>query len=792
MTISAGEHPRLLPFRTAAVIGAGVMGGQIAAHLANAGLEVHLLDIAPGEGPKNAIVEGAFARLAKLKPPPYFDDRAPARVTLGNLDEHLPRLAKAEWVIEAIVEKLDAKQQLFARLEPHLSPGAIVSSNTSGISIADIAAGCSPSFRKRFLGTHFFNPPRYLELLELIPAAETDPAVVEAIARFARVHLGKGVVVAKDTPNFIANRVGVYSMMLAIGAVESGYTIEEIDALTGPLIGRPKSATFRTADVVGLDTLVHVARHLEGAVPHDESRAVFRVPAVLEALVAAGALGQKSGAGFYKKQGKDILVLDPAAQAHVQARPPALGDLDALKRAGGLPQRLRALLADEGRGGQLFRTLVLGTLAYAARRLPEIADGPVDVDRAMRWGFGWSLGPFETWDALGFQEGLAAMRAAGLAVPAWVDDLAKSGATGFYQGAKTARQVYSLAAKGFVAEPVEADEITAASVGARSSAPVFANDEGALHDMGDGVLLYEFRSKANALSRAVMEGLDASIRLVEEGPWEGLVVGNDGENFSVGANLAEIAELGQAKRFAEIGALVARFQEVVSRLRYARKPVVVAARGKTLGGGCEMTMACPNPVAAAETYAGLVELGVGLIPAGTGMARMAAWASTRAATEELAHVQAFVVQAFKTVGQARVAGSAVEAKKLGFLAPGAPIVMHAARRLFVAKHEVLRLARQGYLPPAKDDILVVGNPGRAQLEQAAYNLAQGRFASDYDRHLAARMTYVLTGGDLSAPQRVPEDYLLGLEREVFLSLLGEKKTHERIAAILTTGKPLRN
>ncbi|RMF73490.1 MAG: 3-hydroxyacyl-CoA dehydrogenase/enoyl-CoA hydratase family protein [Acidobacteria bacterium] len=777
--------------RHAAVIGAGVMGGQIAALLANAGVRVELLDIPAPEGPPNAIVEGAFRRLGKLKPPPFADSRAPERIRRGNLADDLDRLAAAEWVIEAVVEKLEIKHDVLGKIVPHLAPDAILSTNTSGLPIARIAEALPAERRARFLGTHFFNPPRYLELLEMIALPETDPAVVERIANFARLALGKSVVHAKDTPDFIGNRVGVFAMMRAIHALDEGFSIEEIEALSGPLVGRPKSATFRTADVVGLDTLVHVARQLHEAVPDDESRDVFRVPPLLEKLVANGALGQKAGAGFFLKEGGKILVIDPARGEYVPRREPDLGDLDAIRRAGDLGARLRALLADTGRAGALFRILTLEPIGYAARRVPEIADVPADIDRAIRWGFGWQAGPFETWDLLGFDAARAAMDAAGIGLPAWIDELAREDEPSFYRGGPATRTTF-VPGRGHVPDAPPADELSVAVLAERPGRVVWEGEGGVVRDMGEDVALYEFRSKANTLGRAVMEGLEHAIELVEAGPWRGLVVGNDGENFSVGADLVEVATLADQGRLDEIERLVARFQQVVQRLRYAARPVVVAAHGKTLGGGCELALACPGPVASAETYPGLVELGVGLIPAGTGTTRLAAAAAQRAAERSLAGVMPHLRGAFTAVGSARVAMGAAEGIELGLLPATTTIARHARRRLFVAREEVLRRSEEGWLPPPADDVFVVGRQGKAVFEQTAYNLEQARFITAYDRVLAARLAHVLCGGDLSEPTTVPEQYLLDLEREVFCSLLGEKKTQARIRSLLETGRPVRN
>ncbi len=782
------------PFRRAAVLGAGVMGAQIALHLANAGLTVDLLDLPAKSGDRNATVKKLFAAALKLKPNPVFTADVATRVRLGNFDDDFDRLKTADWIIEVVVERLDIKQSMMARIESVARPDAVIATNTSGLPIHLISEGRSDAFRHRFLGTHFFNPPRYLKLLELIPTPDTDPAVLERVAHFGRVHLGKGVVVAKDTPNFIGNRIGVYSVMQAVKSVaDGGYTIEEIDALTGPLVGRPRSATFRTADVVGLDTLLYVADNLYKAVPDDESREMFQPPALMRTLVERGALGEKTKSGFYKKEGKQILSIDPAAGTYTAAKPMELGDLDAFRKAGELPARLNALYDDQGRAGKFLKAHVLDLLGYAARRLPAISDSPADVDKAIRWGFGWRMGPFETWDALGVERVVADLKAANIALPDWIGEMISSGATTFYRGTGSAREVYRPGV-GYTPDPRPADEFVLATIKTEQNRTLWQNSEAALLDLGDGVGLYEFRSKANTLSQAVVEGLFEVLDRVESSAdLVGLVIGNDGENFSVGANLGEIAQVAMMGQFDQIERMVARFQALNQRIRYAAKPVVVAVQGKVLGGGCEIVMSSPNPVAAAESYIGLVELGVGLIPAGCGTMRLAARASERAASGFPSNVQQGLRVAFETVANAKVAASAREAIELGFLPDSTRVVMNADRRLFVAKQEVLRLATEGYLaPPERLAIQVVGKPGAAQFAIAARQFRDGRYISEYDEFLANRFAYVLTGGEMSGPTMVPEQYLLDLELQVFMSLLGQSKTQERITGLLLSGKPVRN
>jgi 3-hydroxyacyl-CoA dehydrogenase len=783
------------PFRTAAVLGAGVMGSQIAAHLANAGLEVLLLDVTPEsigkEGAPNSIVEKAFKDATKMNPAPFFTQPTQKRVTLGNFEEDFEKIADVDWVIEVVVERMDIKQSVMKRIEEHASDAAVISTNTSGLPIGEIAEGRSDDFKKRFLGTHFFNPPRYLKLFEMIPTPDTDPDVVERVAHFARVHLGKGVVVAKDTPNFIGNRIGVYGMMQALRQATTGdYTIEEIDQLTGRLIGHAKSATFRTADVVGLDTLRHVANNLYEAVPDDESREAFRVPDVLDELVESGKLGAKTKAGFYKKEGK---VIKSVNMRTMEYEDPQESDLDISPFKGGkLEDRLPKIYADDGRVGQFFRETTLDLLGYSARRIPEIADSPADVDRAVEWGFGWEMGPFQMWDALGVDRVRDDLKEQGIETPDWVADVPSEG---FYTEQDGTRHVWVPGKGEYVADPRPADEISLAVIKQDESKTLWKNSEAALLDLGDGVALFEFRSKANSLGQEVMEGLAEAIDKVEnDRDLRGMVIGNEGGNFSVGANLGEVAMALAMGQLDQVGTFIEGFQDTILKVRYSTKPVVVTTHQRVLGGGCEMTMACPHPVAAAETYIGLVELGVGLIPAGCGTMMMTAKAAELAANQDRpSEIQPFLRKHFEMIAMADVATSARMAQEKNILPPEAIIVMNDARRFHVAKQEVIRLSEQGYLPPpVRANIPVLGKPGRGQFEVALYQFEEGNYISEYDHYLASKLAYVMTGGDLSGPAEVHEKYLLELEREVFLSLLGEEKTQARIQSILTTNKPLRN
>ncbi len=787
------SHP---PFRTAAVLGAGTMGAQIAAHLANAGLDVYLLDIAPDdEEDPNAVVKNGFEQARDASPDPFFTDDVADRVYLGNFEEDFDRVGEVDWIVEAVIERMDVKRDLHARIEEHVRGDAVISTNTSGLPIAEIVEGRTEAFQQRFLGTHFFNPPRYMKLLELVPSPVTDPSVLERVAQFGRLHLGKSVVVANDTPYFVGNRIGVFAQLQAIRYyTEDDYSIEEIDTLTGRLVGNPKSATFRTADLVGLDVLEDVASNLYEKVEHDERREAFQVPDVMQRLVEAGRLGEKTKEGFYKKVDDEIKSLDPDTFEYTSPAEDDLGDLDSIWEAGGLSDRLSALYQDTGRAGDFFRETTLELLGYSARRIGEITDNPADVDRAIRWGFNWELGPFERWDALGFEAVLNDMKERGIEIPGWVETMREEGDTQFYRSEGGERAVYVPREGTYAPDPPPRDELRLDGVKEQSEAEIWSNDEAALLDVGDGVALYEFRSKANSLGRNVMTGLRECIERVEEDPdLRGMVIGNEGKNFSVGANLGEMAMAASQGAYDVIDQYIQEFQETVQQVRYASKPVVAAPHQRTLGGACEISMACPQPVADAETYIGLVELGVGLIPAGTGTMRLAATAAKAAPNERPSTIQAHLRPYFETVAMAEVAEGAEEGIEMGFLPETTRIVMHEDRRLYAAKQTVLRLSEEGYRPPpVMNRIKVLGKKTLATFKVALMQYREGNYISEYDEHLATKLATVLCGGELSAPQHVHEDYLLELEREVFLSLLGEEKTQARINHMLEHNKPLRN
>jgi 3-hydroxyacyl-CoA dehydrogenase len=726
----------------------------------------------------------------------FYSQKMVKRVILGNYDEHWHRLADVDWVIEAVVENLDIKRDLMARLEKVVRFDAVISTNTSGLSITAIVAKCQPKFRQRFLGTHFFNPPRYLKLLELIPTAETAPEIVERMSQFGRLVLGKGIVLAKDTPNFIANRIGVFASFLALKSFTDGdYTIEEIDTLTGTLIGRPKSATFRTADVVGLDTLLYVSKNLYPVIPTDEQKEMFLVPDLFQKLVETGSLGAKAGQGFYKKVDGEIRSLNPETFAYESPQPMHLGNLDKLAKLS-LGDRLRALYNDNGRAGKFFRNLVLHTLAYSANRVPEIAEDPYMIDLAMKWGFGWEMGPFQMWDELGFSRILGDILSHGFGMPHWVKQMAGLGHTCFYG---ENHKVYSPFKMTYLSLDLHGDELRLVDYQTEEKT-LWHNSEMALLDIGDGVALCDLRSKANTLSAKAIEGFGQVLDWLEvHDEFVGMVIGNEAANFCVGLNLAEVGKMVElenlnpfSRNHGGVRKLLTQVQAFVQRIHYFHKPIVAAVNGRALGGGCELAIACPHIVADAETYIGLVEMAVGLIPAGGGLMRWARWIGKNAHGEEMADLLPLLKQVFQTVGTATVSGSAHEGIELGFLPPDTKIVMNGDRRLYVAKQEVLCLHRLGYVAPAKDPIPVLGTPARAVLENMVYAMKEGGYATEYDQMLAHRIAYVLTGGDLTSPAWVDDEYLLKLEGENFMPLIDEPKTKERIMHMLKTKKPLRN
>jgi 3-hydroxyacyl-CoA dehydrogenase len=794
------------------VIGSGTMGGGIAAHAANAGLRVYLLDVAPKEltpdeekrglkleSPqvRNRLVNASLERLKKSKPAAFFTPEAAELVTAGNLEDNFDWVSEGDWIVEAVVEQLRPKQELFARVERARRPGSIVSSNTSGLPISTIAAETSEDFRAHFLGTHFFNPPRYMKLLEVIPTAETKPEVVEFMTDFAERRLGKGVVVCKDTPNFIANRLGSVLGASTLGFVlENRYTVEEADAILSPLIGRPKTGLFRLQDLVGLDVSSSVGDNLYGLIPDDETREVLRnqnLGSLRTTQMERGRLGDKTGQGFYRKPPKggksDILSLDLETLEYRERREPDIPSIKEAHKIKSLPERLAFVLRQDDKAGALARHAVYHTLGYASRRVPEIADRLIDIDRAMRWGYSHELGPFELWDALGVRETAAGMEKEGVAVAGWVKEMLDAGHTTFYRETEGALSYYDPARGDYVSEAP--DELKVELARLKSSGRVLRGNRGAsLVDLGDGVACLEFHTKLNTLDGDIREMLLASVEEVEAGDWRGLVVGNEAADFSVGANLA-----GGVGDFGAIEKAVKGMQDALAAVRFCSKPVVTAPAGRTLGGGCEVSMAGARASAAAETYMGLVEVGVGLVPGAGGckeLVRRVVSPPMRAAGN--ADPVPFLQQALQTIATAKVSTSAAEARAFGYLTDADLIVMNRDHQLAEAKRLVLELSDAGYSPPVRGakNCYAAGRDALAALRAGLYVMQQGGYMSEYDLHVAGKVAWVLCGGSVSSAQWVDEQYFLDLEREAFVSLCGEPKTQERIAHMLSTGKPLRN
>jgi 3-hydroxyacyl-CoA dehydrogenase len=804
------------PINKVAVIGAGTMGGGIAAHVANAGIPVVLLDMAPTEltpeeqkkgltleskPVRNRVVNMLFDRVKKARPAAFFTPDRAELVTLGNLTDDLDLIADADWIVEVIVEQLEPKRQLMQRIEQVRKPGSIVSSNTSGIPIAAIAEGRSDEFRQHFLGTHFFNPPRYLYLLEVIPTPDTAPEVVETISDFAYHRLGKGVVRAKDRPNFIGNRIGTYAMQTRIlYALEHGYSVEEVDSLTGELIGNPKTATFRLIDLVGLDIANHVSGNLYHGVPEDEERDTFRVPAALEDMGRRGWLGNKAGIGFYKQEkgagGKEFWPLNIATMQHEPAKKPRFELVGKARKIESLRERLRYIMdnADMDRAGQFLSETTLRTLAYTARRIPEISDSIADVDNAMRWGFAQQLGPFEMWDAIGVGKAAGMMKERGIALAPWVEQMLAGGVDSFYRReGKRVTGVYDPASGSY--QPVERPAGAIVLDELRAQGKELARNESAsVLDLGDGVLCLEFHSKVNALDPLITQMGYQALDLLKRDQYVGMVIGNQANDFCAGVNLAVVVMSVMSNQLDQVAEFTKGMQQLFMRFRLSAKPVVAAPYGRVLGGGAEVTMACARRVAAAETYIGLVELGVGLIPGWGGckefLRRVVSPHMTAPGADPLPYLQ----QAFETIGLAKVAESAEQARKLGFFDADDKIVMNREQLIGEAKHTVLQLVESGYTPPPAggEPIYAVGKRGIGAMYAAIHGMRTGGYLSDYDVTLAKALARTLCGGDLSAPQWVTEQYILDLEFEEAGQLALQPKTQERIMAILQTGKPLRN
>lgn len=796
--------------KNVAVLGSGIMGSRIACHFANIGVKVLLLDIAPKElndkekakglsledkQVRNRIVNEHLQNALKSNPSPIYVKDFASRITTGNFDDDMSKIKDVDWTIEVVVERLDIKKKIFDQVEQHRKKGTFVSTNTSGIPIHLMTEGRSDDFKKYFCGTHFFNPPRYLELLEIIPTKDTDQAVVDFLMNYGDVYLGKTTVLAKDTPAFIANRIGVFSMMELFNYVkDSGLTIEDIDKLTGPVIGRPKSATFRTADVVGLDTLIHVANGLAENLKNDERRDVFKLPDFIQKMQENEWLGSKSGQGFYKKVKKEdgssqILSLDFESMEYTPKDKTHFPVLDKTKGIDKVVQRFPVLVDADDKAGEFYRRSFSGLFAYVSNRIPEISDELFRIDEAMRAGFGWKHGPFEIWDAIGVEKGIELAKKEGHEVAAWVKEMLESGYKSFYEIRDGVQHYYSIPDKKMVEVPGVRELIILDHI--RENKTVWKNDDCSVIDLGDGILNVEFHSKANSLGEGVLAGINKGIELTEK-EFRGVVIANQGDNFTVGANIGMIFMLAAEQEYDELHFAVKYFQDTIMKIRYSSVPVVVAPHGMTLGGGCEAVLHADAVQASAESYIGLVEFGVGVIPGGGGSKELTKRASDRYVKDDV-ELNAYRENLIN-IAQAKVSTSAVEAYKLGYLVEGRDRITMNKRRLIAdAKARCLALAESAYQPPVREkDIKVLGRQALAAFKVGAHQMFEGGYATEYEKMMVDKLGYVMSGGDLSEATHVSEEYLLGLERQVFVSLCGNKNTLERIQHMLKTGKVLRN
>lgn len=783
-----------------AILGSGVMGSRIACHFAGIGVNVLLLDMVPKEATestkpqeRNKLVNDALQAALKSNPSPVYTKATAKKITTGNFDDNLQDIAGVDWIIEVVVERLDIKQMMYEKIEKYRKPGTLVTSNTSGIPIHLMAEGRSEDFKKHFCGSHFFNPPRYLRLLEIIPTPHTSPEVVDFLMEYGDLFLGKTTVHCKDTPAFIANRIGVFSIMLIFNSMEKlGLSIDEIEALTGPIIGRPKSATFRTADVVGIDTLVKVAKGVADNCPNDEARAIFNIPSWLEKMLANNWLGDKTGQGFFKKikseSGKEILTLNLETLEYSARKKPKFASLEAAKPIDDLKQRIQLLQAAPDKAGDFYKAFHYGLFSYISHRIPEISDELYRVDDAMMAGFGWEIGAFESWDTLGVAKTVAAMKAAGHAVAPWVDTMLANGITSFYKVENGKKLCYDVASGSYKALPGGDAFLVLKN---KADKLVWKNSACRLYDIGDGIAGFEWNTKMNSIGGEVLEGLNKAIALSEE-KFNGLVIANDGPNFSAGANVGMIFMLAIEQEYDELDMAIRMFQNTMMRVRYSSIPVAVAPHALTLGGACEMSLHADVVCAAAETYIGLVELGVGLIPGGGGTKEFVLRAGDEMHDEEPETIT--LKNRFLSIATAKVATSAAEAFEMGVFRKGQDqIVMNIGRRIASAKSAVLDLHAQGYtMPTIRKDVKVLGRSALGALLAGINGMQKAGYATAHDAVIAKKLAYVMCGGDLSEQSLVSEQYLLDLEREAFLSLCGEKKTLERIQSVLKSGRPIRN
>ncbi len=786
-----------------AVIGSGTMGGALAAHFANAGIAVYLLDIVPNRltpdeekkkltldypAVRNRIVNAGMDAIKKSRPAALFTPQTIDRITPGNLADNFDWVREADWILEVIVENLEVKRQLMARIDAVRKPDSIVTTNTSGIPIHEIAANCSDSFKQHFLGTHFFNPPRYLKLLEVIPSPQTSPQVLEFVKSFGETVLGKGVVVCKDRPNFIANRIGTYAGILGLRyTLDHDYSFNDVDEMTGPVIGHPKSASFRLLDLVGVDIMTHVADNLYPAVPKDEAREDLKAPELLHEMLKRGWLGNKSGQGFYKQvktaKGKEFHVLDPKTMEYKAPEKKEYDSLSNSQMYEDLGERLRFMVTQDDRAAKFIWDTTAKTLAYASNRVPEIADDIVSVDNAMKWGFANEVGPFEMWDMLGVADTVARMEKEGIKVAPWVKEMLKTGHPTFYKNGK----YYDLSAKDYQPLAKSPNVILL-----RDQKVIKQNDSASLIDLGDGVACLEFHSKMNALDDGIVEIATAAMEQVDKN-FIGMVVGNQGEHFSAGANVMMVGLAANDGRWDDIDRIGKALQDFTMAMRYSAKPVVTAPFGYTLGGGCEVMMAGSRIVAHTESYIGQVEVGMGLVPAGGGCKELLRRIVSPAMQTPNADPLPFMQRVFELIGMAKVATSAEEARQMGFLGAADRVVMNRDQQIAEAKRTVLQMVAAGYRPPIRGKIIyAAGERMLAALRIAIYSMVQGKYISEYDAKVGDKIAYILCGGNLTSPTWVDEQYILDLEREAFIALCGEEKTRERIWNFLSTGKMLRN
>lgn len=787
-----------------AVLGSGVMGSRIACHFAGIGIQVLLLDIVPKEAAeskdakaKNKIVNDSLAAAVKSNPSPLYHKNALQKISTGNFDDNMKDIANCDWIIEVVVERLDIKKLVYEKVEQFRKPGTLITSNTSGIPIHMLSEGRSDDFKKNFCGTHFFNPPRYLRLLEIIPTPDTDQAVIDFLMQYGDLYLGKTTVLCKDTPAFIANRIGVFGIMSLFALVDKvGLTIDEVDALTGPIIGRPKSATFRTADVVGIDTLVKVAKGVYDNCPNDEAKDIFKIPGWLDKMVSNNWLGDKTGQGFFKKMPpspkgeKEIHVLDLKTLEYKPRSKPKFASVEAAKPIDDLKQRLKMLLAGQDKAGEFYRHFHYGLFSYISHRIPEISDEIYRVDDAMMAGFGWEIGAFESWDVLGVERMVKAMKEAGYKVASWVDEMISKGIKSFYKIENGIRLSYSLLS-GSLIPPSGGGGAAFIVMSNYQDKVVWKNANCRLYDIGDDVLGLQWFTKMGSIGGEVLEAIQTSIDKAEKG-FKGLVIANEGANFSAGANVGMIFMLAIEQEYDELDMAIRMFQNTMMRARYSSVPVVTAPHGLALGGACELSLHSDKCCPAAETYTGLVELGVGLIPGGGGTKEFTLRASDEMHEDEPETIT--LKNRFFTIATAKVGTSAFEGFDIGVYRKGHDeVVINQERRIAEAKRSVIEIFDSGYVTPVqRKDIKVLGRSALGALYAGINGMWRAHYATDHDVVVAKKLAYVMCGGDLTEQSLVSEQYLLDLEREAFLSLCGEKKTLERIQSVLKGGKPVRN